>query len=263
MKGSRSDIEWLAYGEVDYGASHDLSAGLKEWSLLRSHLRQYGLGTLSTCVEVGCGAGRLTNALAQDFATVHALDVSPHRIAQGKELPNSGNVIFHLVREPIIPLADGMCDLCISTHVVQHIAKAEVIEAYLHEMYRVLGPGGCILIHVPVIGAHGMTGSLREVARRRGKEFVKGIVLAITRQLMRAGYHRLPWKIDQYRVFSFVELDALLRRLGFVGVELRILPWAGGHAYVFAKKQPRSQRDQMGTSSEEHAPCSSSDSLGE
>jgi ubiquinone/menaquinone biosynthesis C-methylase UbiE len=243
MKGSRSDIEWRAYGEVDYGASHDLSAGLEEWSVLKNHLRHYGLDGVSVCVEVGCGAGRLTYALAQDFANVHALDVSPHRIADGQRWPNSSNVTFHLVREPTIPLADGVCDLCISTHVLQHIAESKVIEAYLHEMYRVLRPGGCILIHVPVIGAHGMTGNLSEVARRRVKEMVKKGVLVITRQLMRAGLHRLPWRIDQYRVFSFVQLNALLRQLGFVGVELRILPWAGGHAYAFAKKQSASNQN--------------------
>jgi ubiquinone/menaquinone biosynthesis C-methylase UbiE len=246
MKRSRSDIEWRVYGEVDYGASHDLSAGLEEWSLLKSHLRHYGLDGMSTCVELGCGAGRLTNALAQDFAIVHALDVSPHRIAQGQRVPNLSNVTFHLVREPTIPLADGVCDLCISTHVLQHIAETEVIGVYLHEMYRVLRPGGCIILHVPVIGAHGMTGSLWEVARRRGKEIVKELVLAITRQLMRVGSHDLPWKIDQYHVFSFVQLDALLRQLGFVGVELRILPWAGGHAYAFAKRQPASHKNPSG-----------------
>lgn len=246
MKGSRSEIEWRVYGEADYGASHDLSAGLEEWSILRSHLRHYGLDGMSTCVEIGCGAGRLTNALAQDFTIVHALDVSPHRIAQAQRVPNSSNVTFHLVREPIIPLADGVCDLCISTHVLQHIAESEVIEAYLHEMYRVLRPGGCILVHVPVVGAHGMTGSLWEVARRRGKEIVKEVVLAITRQLMRVGCRDLPWKIDQYHVFSFVQLAALLRQLGFVGIELRILPWGGGHAYAFAKRQSASRQSRSG-----------------
>lgn len=239
---SSSDTEWQVYGGLDYGASHDLQAGIEEWSLLRKHLQQYGLNRMVACIELGCGAGRLTNALAQDFATVHALDVSDHRLRQAKGVPNSGNIHFHLVGGPAIPLADGTCDLCISTHVFQHIAEKKAIEAYLREMHRVLRPDGCILIHVPVIGAHEMKGSLAEVMRRRGKEILKGGALAITRQLMRAGFHRLPWKIDQYRVFSFVEFNDLLSRLGFVGVELRILDWAGGHGYVFAKPDRSSPR---------------------
>lgn len=238
VKASRSDTEWQAYGELDYGASHDLSAGLEEWSLLRSHLQQYGIDSMSTCVEVGCGAGRLTNALAQDFTVVHALDVSPHRIMEARKVPNSGKISFHIVGESVIPLADGVCDLCISAHVFQHIADIHAVEAYFREMHRILRPGGCILIHVPVIGAHGMTGSLGEVVRRRGKEIAKEGLLAITRQFMRVGFHHLPWKVDHYHVFSFVELHALLRHLGFAGVELRILPWAGGHAYVLARRRP-------------------------
>jgi SAM-dependent methyltransferase len=236
--GSDSDIEWQVYGELDYGASHDLSAGRKEWLLLRSHLQHYGLGGMRCCVEIGCGAGRLTAALTQDFATVHALDISRDRIAQAREAVGSAKVSFHLVEEPAIPLPDGVCDLCISTHVLQHIARMRVLEAYLCEAHRVLCPGGCLLIHVPVIGAHGMAGNLAEVMHRRGKEIAKEAVLAITRLLMRNGLHRLPWKADQYRVFSFVRLHALLLQIGFEEVELRILPWAGGHAYVFAKTPP-------------------------
>lgn len=235
VKASSSDTEWQSYGELDYGASHDLSAGVEEWSMLKSHLRQIGLDRMHTCVELGCGAGRLTNALARDFDVVHALDVSPHRLAAASKVPNSKNVVFHLLEKPIIPVADGTCDLCISTHVLQHVSNTQVIENYLRELRRVLRPGAIAVIHIPVIGAHGMTGNLNETILRRGKEIVKLAVLVITRGLMRAGARRLPWKIDQYRVFSFVQFDSALRRYGFSSVELRILPWAGGHAYVFAR----------------------------
>lgn len=91
-------------------------------------------------------------------------------------------------------------------------------------------------VHVPVIGAHGTTGDLSEVMLRRAKEIAKHAVLAITRQFMRMGFRGLPWKIDQYRVFSFVRLDGALRQCGFKSVELRILPWSGGHAYIFARR---------------------------
>jgi SAM-dependent methyltransferase len=235
MKASGSDIEWQAYAELDYGASHDLSAGLEEWSMLKSHLQQIGLKRMHTCVELGCGAGRLTNALAQDFTVVHALDVSPHRLAMARKVPNSSNVVFHLLEKPIIPLADKTCDLCVSTHVLQHVSDLRVVENYLSEICRILRPMAFAVIHVPVIGAHGMTGNLSEVMLRRGKEVAKQAVLAATRRLMRIGFRRLPWKIDQYRVFSFVILDGVFRQCGFSSVELRILPWDGGHSYVFAR----------------------------
>jgi ubiquinone/menaquinone biosynthesis C-methylase UbiE len=235
IKSSASDIEWRTYGELDYGASDDLSAGFEEWSLLKTHLHQIGLDRMQTCVELGCGSGRLTNALAQDFEVVHALDVSPHRLTITNRVPNSKNIVFHLLKSPFIPLPDDTCDLCISTHVLQHVSDLRVVENYFSEMSRILRSGGVALIHVPVIGAHGMTGNLSEVALRQTKEFVKKAVLSVTRGLMRAGLRRLPWKIDHYTVFSFVWLSENLRSRGFSSVELRVLPWAGGHSYIFAR----------------------------
>ena len=158
IKSSASDIEWRIYGELDYGASDDLSAGLEEWSLLKVHLGQVGLDRMHTCVELGCGSGRLTNALAQDFTVVHAFDVSPHRSTLTNRVPNSQNIVFHLLQKPNIPLPDSTCDLCISIYVLQHVSDLRVVENYFTQMFRVLRPGGIALIHVPVIGAHGMTG---------------------------------------------------------------------------------------------------------
>jgi SAM-dependent methyltransferase len=236
IRASRSDTEWRSYGELDYGASHDLAEGFQEWSLLKNHLAQYGLDEMATCLELGCGAGRLTAALVRDFKKVYALDISPDRIKRCMMMLKSEKVSFHLLREPVFPIADRACSLCISTHVLQHVADTAVIEAYFREMLRVLRSGGCLLIHVPVIGAHGMTGDIGAVLRRGGKEIVKEGVLAISRCLMLAGFHNLPWKVDQYRVFSFVKLSSLLSRIGFVDIELRILPRAGGHAYIFARR---------------------------
>ena len=239
VNASASNIEWQAYAELDYGASHDLAAGLAEWALLKSHLTQYGLDRMATAVEVGCGGGRLTNAVARDFDVVNALDVAPHRIEQARKVPNARKVNFHLVSNPVIPLPDAVADFCISTHVFQHIADVRVTEAYLAEMFRVLRPGGCILVHIPVIGAHGMTGEWWEVTRRRVKEGIKEVVLAGTRLLMKSGLRRLPWKVDQYHVFNFPRLSAFLARVGYVDVELRLLPWDGGHSYILARKPAR------------------------
>jgi len=198
---------------------------------------------MRACAEIGCGAGRLTAALVQDFASVHVLDISPERIEQTRNAVGRSSVSFHLIERPCIPLPNGCCDLCISTHVLQHITSMQVMEVYLCEARRALRPGGCLLVHVPVIGTHGMTGNLSEVMRRRGKEIVKGAVLAITRLLRENGVRRLPWKADHYRVFSFVRLKTRLLEIGFGEIELRILPWAGGHGYVFAKNPPNSNLD--------------------
>ena len=236
MQTPKSNIEWQAYGRLNYGASNELELGLREWAMLREHLRQYGFEREGVCVEIGCGGGRLTNALAQHMTHVHSLDVSEDRLQRAAALPCAHKCSFHLVSEPVIPLPAASCDLAITTHVLQHIQEKAVSDAYFREMFRVLNAGGVMLVHIPVIGAHGTTGSLRELIFRGAKESAKEVVLTFTRGLMAMGVHKLPWKIDKYRYFEFTETAKFLEGLGFIDIELRILPWDGYHSYVFARK---------------------------
>jgi hypothetical protein len=130
----------------------------------------------------------------------------------------------------------GSADLVISTHVIQHIDDLRVVQAYFAESSRVLQSGGVLLMHIPVPGAHGSTGRLGEVLRRTTKEWAKAAVLLTTRALMRAGVAKLPWKVDFYRWYDYPSLRATLEGIGFSDVEIRLLPWAGGHSYVFARR---------------------------
>jgi ubiquinone/menaquinone biosynthesis C-methylase UbiE len=236
MTTASSNVEWRVYGKLDCGASHDLAAGLAEWRILREHLRQCGLTRMSQCVEIGCGGGRLTNALAGDFSVVHALDVSRDRIEQASAVPNAQNVRFHLVQGPPIPVPADSSDLCISTHVFQHISSTSTIEKYFREIYRVLRPGGLMLVHVPVIGAHGRTGELAEVFARRVKDIAKSLAQPMTRLLFRKGVQPRFLRVANYRIFAWVKLGEFLQKTGFDEVQLRILPWGGWHSYVFARK---------------------------
>jgi ubiquinone/menaquinone biosynthesis C-methylase UbiE len=236
MQQSQSNIEWRAYGKADYGASHDLGLGVLEWAILRGQLRQYGLQSYGRAVELGCGNGRLTHSIAQEFGSVEALDVSAERLDRARQNVGLCNINWRLVNGPPMPAESASADLVISTHVIQHIQDLSVVEGYFSESFRVLRPGGVLLMHIPVPGAHGSTGRLWEILRRTAKERVKAVVLPLTRSLMRAGVKRLPWKIDFYRWFDYPWLHTTLERVGFTEVELRLLPWSGGHSYVLARR---------------------------
>jgi SAM-dependent methyltransferase len=237
-KPSPSNVEWKAYAALDYGASHDLPKGIAEWEMLRDHvLRQYRLDRTDAALEVGCGGGRLTNAVAQDFAVVHACDIAKERLDQVKQVPNAAKIETHLLTTPVFPLESATVDLCFSTHVFQHIENIEWVNRYFEDAYRVLRPGGAICIHIPVVGAHGFTGRLRETLRLRAKAAAKTVALPVERKLIHAGVRNgLPWRLDYYRIFNFADVLPQLERLGFADVQLRILPWDGGHSYVFARK---------------------------
>ena len=230
-----SNIEWRLFGELDVGASHDDCSGIAEWQILRSHLNQYGLPKCDACCEIGCGAGRLTKAIADNFQTVHALDISKDRLSSIEGACRSRNCVTHLVEEPAIPLPDASCDLLVSVHVFQHIANGAAITCYLHEAHRVLRPGGVLLLHLPVVGAHGFTGDLPETLARKSKAAAKWLVLVLMRQLVRAGFPRSP-AVSTYKLFSFARVSRQLLEIGFSRIEMRVLPVRDYHAYIFASK---------------------------
>jgi 2-polyprenyl-3-methyl-5-hydroxy-6-metoxy-1,4-benzoquinol methylase len=93
MKKIASNKEWKKWGETDplFGVAswqnkaRDGSSpwtdqefyqlGASDWGDFSSHWEKYGLNRES-CLEIGCGAGRITLQLAAYFNQVHALDIS-------------------------------------------------------------------------------------------------------------------------------------------------------------------------------------------
>jgi SAM-dependent methyltransferase len=95
-------------------------------------------------VEIGCGVGRLTRALAARAAHVTALDVSSEMLARARELnPALGNVSWlHGDGRSLAGVADASADGCFSHVVFQHLPDPELTLGYVREMARVLRPGG-------------------------------------------------------------------------------------------------------------------------
>jgi ubiquinone/menaquinone biosynthesis C-methylase UbiE len=95
-------------------------------------------------LEIGCGAGRITRALAGVFGEVHAVDVSGEMIAQARQALSAFPRV-QLYRNNgmdlnVIP--DVPFDFAFSTLVFQHIPSYPIIESYVREVHRLLHPGG-------------------------------------------------------------------------------------------------------------------------
>jgi SAM-dependent methyltransferase len=117
-----------------------------------------------TCVEVGCGPGRMTGALAERFDRVVAVDVSPAMLERARENVTAPNVQFQLVSgEGLDGLDHGIADAVICYLVLQHLPSAAVIRSYLREFARVLAPRGEAFVQIPVLG--GVVGRLWRAAR--------------------------------------------------------------------------------------------------
>ena len=97
-------------------------------------------------LEIGCGAGRMTRA----FGEVHGVDVSGEMIAQARQLL-SGCENVHLYQNngtDLSVLGDIRFDFAFSFIVFQHVPDKAIIENYVHEVYRLLRPGGLFKFQV-------------------------------------------------------------------------------------------------------------------
>ncbi len=247
MGDLKSNTEWKQWGQDDPlwgvaswankekgGASpwtdeEFYALGASDWQDFLRQWQQYGMDTRS-CAEIGCGAGRMTRHLAGTFDRVYAFDVSDGMIDRAR-LAVGKNVELAVIDGQHLPLADGAVQAVFSTHVLQHLDSVDIGLGYFREFCRVLGPGGSIMIHLPLyelpIGperrlmnlAHVMFRRLSDLRadfrRRRGIKTMRGT----------------PYPIDG--------VTNLLLELKFRRVEFRIFPVSSNghmHSFVFATR---------------------------
>ena len=104
------------------------------------------------CVEVGCGPGRMTGALAARFDRVVAVDVSPEMLARAAEAVTAANVDFRQVSgERLDGVEDASADAAVCYLVLQHLPSRRLAQAYVRELGRVLRPGGEAFVQLPVL----------------------------------------------------------------------------------------------------------------
>jgi len=101
-------------------------------------------------VEIGCGAGRVTRALANLFGEVHGVDVSGEMVREAKlalqDRPNA-HVYQNNGRDlAVVPSLEF--DFAFSSIVFQHIPSREIIENYVREVHRLLRPGALFKFQV-------------------------------------------------------------------------------------------------------------------
>jgi ubiquinone/menaquinone biosynthesis C-methylase UbiE len=135
-RGGRWDVgEFLATGRADVEAT-------VAW------LDRLGLGRRwSRVLDFGCGAGRLSQALAEHADEVVGVDISAPMLQIARKLDRSGGTCRFVLNEAphLRRFDDGGFDLVYSELVLQHL-PAPLIEAYLAEFMRVLRRGGTAMV---------------------------------------------------------------------------------------------------------------------
>ena len=131
--------EFLATGE------HDIARLLETG-------RRLGLpNERRATLELGCGVGRLTRALAPHFDRCVGIDISHAMIDRASTLnADVANCEWiHNTAGDLTVVGDRRFDLVLSHLVLQHIPRRAAILAYIGELFRVLAPGGLLAVQLP------------------------------------------------------------------------------------------------------------------
>lgn len=128
--------------------------GEQEAKVLDSALERHSIEPRLSgrCVELGCGVGRVTSALARRYSEVIAIDISaPHLRLAEEELQKQGinNVTYKQLTALEQTLGYGPIDLFYSKIVLQH-NPPPVMAVLLKNLLAALSPGGIGFFQIPV-----------------------------------------------------------------------------------------------------------------
>jgi SAM-dependent methyltransferase len=128
------------------GSGHTEIAALMERALVLGRPRERG-----SALDFGCGAGRVTRALADYFQTSVGVDISPKMIEYARQLhlDIQGCKFIASAERDLSFFGADQFDLVYSRLVLQHIPSPRGILRYVEDFVRVLAPGGLLAFQVP------------------------------------------------------------------------------------------------------------------
>lgn len=167
-----------------------------------------------TALEIGCGVGRITRALAARAREVIALDVSDRMLERARELCADLHNVAWMLGDGVslAGVEDASVDACVSVVVLQHVPDPAITLGYVRELGRVLRGGGWAALQVS-----------NDPAIHRPRA---GMGLRLRALVGRAprGQHHPAW------LGSWVELDTVRETCAPAGLELERV-WGEGSQY--------------------------------
>jgi SAM-dependent methyltransferase len=252
----KSNIEWQKWGERDplYSVSgwqgkergspnawtddEFYELGRSDWADFMRHWKHYGLKA-GNCLEIGCGAGRITSQLVQCFEQVTGVDVSQGQLDYARSHISASNVTLVLSDAARLPVPDRGFDAVFSSHVFQHFESQDDAFLVLREVHRAMIDGGTLMIHVPLYDLPGARVSkilapVVSLAKR-----LSDLKAAIDRRKIRKG----KWT-PVMRMLRFDRRHLLreLQDIGFSNIEFKMFAVQSNndyHEFVFATKRAR------------------------
>uniref|UniRef100_A0A803J9J1 Uncharacterized XB5811292 n=1 Tax=Xenopus tropicalis TaxID=8364 RepID=A0A803J9J1_XENTR len=112
-------------------------------NLVLSYLEKKNEKPFQLAVDVGCGTGRSTQALAPYFQKVIGIDVSESQLNVARKCTSHNNIYYQIAQAEELPLEDASVDL-INAGLAAHWFNPE---KFVQEAARVLKNGGCLALN--------------------------------------------------------------------------------------------------------------------
>jgi SAM-dependent methyltransferase len=249
----KSNIEWEKWGEHDplYAVStwqgkergspnawtdaEFYELGRSDWADFLRHWQHYGLKA-GNCLEIGCGAGRLTRQIVESFHHVTGLDISQHQLDYARGHISASNVTLMISDGTRLPVADRSCDAVFSAHVFQHFESHNDAFSVFREIHRALTNGGTLMIHLPLYDLPVTKAAVLFAPIISLEKRLLDLKAAIRRRQLRKG----RWKpVMRYLLYHRRQLLDELQKIGFSDIEFCMFAVQSNHDYhefVFATK---------------------------
>ncbi|MGW7610565.1 class I SAM-dependent methyltransferase [Streptomyces sp. NPDC054766] len=161
-----------------------------------------GAETGDRVLDVGCGTGYLTRRMAAAVGpegTVTGVDPSPSVLAYARRRNRAGQGAACTYREGVaeaLDLPDGSFDTVVTSLMLHHLPE-ELRPAALQEMWRVLRPGGRLLVvefRPPrsAVGRHLVHGGLGHAMSHNQTDLLDGFITGAGFEIRGSGDVR-PW----------------------------------------------------------------------
>jgi len=231
----KSNQEWKEWGKVDplfavaswqdrnkqgnnpWTDEEFYALGQSDWADFFAQWQQYGCDTRH-CIEIGCGAGRLTKYIAGTFDHVTALDVSEDQINYARSRVDRQNITYCVTDGVAFPAISDPVTAVFSAHVFQHFDSLSDLARVFREAARTLSPGGTMMVHLPIyslpqsplkplmrslVAASKQLGTLKaEINRKRGKLIMRGLACErswLAQCLEEMGFRKIEFRTFQVR----------------------------------------------------------------
>lgn len=137
-------------GRREWDREAFFATGVDEIRAVHARLADLGVAAgRERALDFGCGAGRLTQALAGVYAEVHGVDIARSMLDAAAQYDTTGRCQFHLnERGDLALFPDAHFDFVYTNIVLQHM-EPRFSRAYIAEFFRVLRPGGVAVFQIP------------------------------------------------------------------------------------------------------------------